>query len=65
VKRGSIEIEAEALPEGAPVTILVPEDGETFEVDPSDEAKLLAAIAEAERGEAVSSSELLSQIRKS
>ena len=65
VNRGSIEIEAETLPEGATVTILMPEDGETFEVDPNDEAKLLAAIAEAERGEAVSSSELLSQIRKS
>ena len=65
VNRGSIEIEAETLPEGAIVTILMPEDGETFEVDPNDEASLLAAIAEAERGEAVSSSELLSQIHTS
>ena len=65
VSDGSIEVEAGSLPEGVTVTILAPEDGETFEIGLEDEAKLLAAISEAERGEAVSASELLDQIRKS
>ena len=65
VSGGSIEVEAGSLPEGVTVTILAPEDGETFEIGREDEAKLLAAISEAERDEAVSASELLDQIRKS
>ena len=65
VSHGSIEVEAGSLPEGVTVTILAPEDGETFEIGREDEAKLLAAISETERGEAVSASELLDQIRKS
>ena len=65
VSHGSIEVEAGSLPEGVTVTILAPEDGETFEIGREDEAKLLAAISEAERGEAVGASELLDQIRKS
>ena len=65
VSGGSIEVEAGSLPKGVTVTILAPEDGEIFEIGREDEAKLLAAISEAERGEAVSASELLDQIRKS
>ena len=53
------------MPEGVTVTILAPEDGETFEIGLEDEAKLLAAISEGERGEAVNASELLDQIRRS
>lgn len=47
------------------VTILAPEDGEAFNLNTDDEAKLLAAVAEAERGEVISAPELLEQIRKS
>jgi len=50
VQNGAIEVD-NSLPEGAKVTILVHEDDETFEVSAEDEAKLLAAIAEAERGD--------------
>jgi hypothetical protein len=50
---GLIEIESGSLPEGATVTILAPENGEAFEIDPDGEAKLLAAIDEAERGEVI------------
>ena len=64
VSGGFIEVEG-SLPEGARVTILAPEDGETFEIGADDEAKLLAAVSEAERGEMVSASELLDQIRES
>ena len=65
VTAGAIEIEAGSLPEGATVTILATEDGEVFELNSSDEAMVLAAIAEAERGEVMNASEVLRQISNS
>ena len=65
VSGGAIEVEAGSLPEGAKVTILAPEDDEIFQLGPKDEARLLEAFAEAERGEVVSASEVLEQVRKS
>ena len=65
VNGGLIEVEGDNLPEGAKVTILAPENGETFEVNPDEEVILLAAIAEAERGEMVNASSLIEQISKS
>jgi hypothetical protein len=63
VTNGVIQVEGEDLPEGAVVTIPAHEGDETFELDPEQENLLLAAIAEAERGEFVNSSELLKKIR--
>ena len=40
-------------------TVLAPEDDETFTLGPEDEAKLLAAMAESDRGEVVSAEEFL------
>ncbi len=37
----------------------------SFELDSAEESKLLAAIAEAERGETTSASDILKQIRRS
>ena len=62
---GTIKVDAKSLPEGAIVTVLAPEGDETFELLPEEEAKLLAAIAEAERGETTSASQVLQQIRRS
>ena len=62
---GTIKVEAKGLPEGATVTVLAPEGDETFELAPADEAKLLAAIAEADRGETRSASQILQQIPRS
>lgn len=59
VHHGAVEIDGEDLPEGATVTILVPEGDETFALAPNDELRLLAAIGEAERGEAVDASVVL------
>jgi len=59
VAGGAIEIEAGSLPEGATVTILATEDGEVFELNSSDETMILAAIAEAERGEVINASDVL------
>jgi hypothetical protein len=47
------------------VTVLAPKGDETFELLPEEEAKLLAAIAEAERGETTSAAHVLEQIRRS
>lgn len=65
VKGSFIEVEGDNLPEGAKVTILAPENGETFEVGPDEAALLLAAIAEAERGDMLPASSLIEQISKS
>ena len=65
VTGGAIEVEAGSLPEGATVTILATEDGEVFELNSSDEAMILAAIAEAERGEVINASDVLRQISNS
>ena len=55
----------ESLPEGATVTVLAPEGDETFELSPEEEVKLLAAIAEADRGETINAAQVLQQIRRS
>ena len=65
VQDGTIKVDVKGLPEGATVTVLAPEGDETFELDPADEAKLLAAIAEADRGETSSASQVLEKIRRS
>ena len=62
VNRGRIEIDDERLPEGTTVTILAPENGEVLEATPDEEARLLAAIAEAESGNSTGASELLERI---
>ena len=59
---GQIIVEGEPLREGSRVTILFPEE-RTFELNETDEAALLAAIAEAERGEALDADDVLSQLR--
>jgi hypothetical protein len=65
VNEGMIQLDSQDLPEGATVTVLAQEGDETFELDAIQEAELLAAIAEAERGELVNASEVLQQIRNS
>ena len=65
VADGAIEFEPGSLPEGATVTILATEDDEVFELNASDEAVILGAIAEAERGEVINASEVLRQINNS
>ncbi len=65
VNEGMIQLDSQNLPEGATVTVLAQEGDETFELDATQEAQLLAAIAEAERGELVSASEVLQQIHVS
>lgn len=48
--------------EGASVTVIAADDAETFELGPEDEAAILAAIAEANRGEVVDGAELIAKL---
>jgi hypothetical protein len=65
VNGGSIEVEDGIFPEGAIVTILASKNNEVFELDAEDEARLLATVAEANRGDFIDTSAVLEQIRKS
>jgi len=62
---GKVVVAGDALSEGATVTVLARDDDETFEASPEQEAALLSAIAEAERGDFVSSDQLLASLHRS
>ena len=62
VVAGRIVIEGEPLEEGSTVTVLAQERDETFVLDADAEASLLAAIAEADRGEVITGEQLLSRL---
>ena len=65
VNNGVIQIDTKDLPNGTTVTVLAHEGDETFELNATQEAERLAAIAEADRGELISFSELLQKISRS
>jgi hypothetical protein len=62
VVAGKIVVDDAPLEEGATVTVLAPESGETFKLDPAEEAELLAAIAEIESGLSVDGDGLLKSL---
>jgi hypothetical protein len=59
---GRVELDAE-LPEGASVTVLAFEGGETFEADRETEEALLHAMAQSRRGQVTSLKDLLAEMR--
>jgi hypothetical protein len=61
---GKVVVEGDALVEGTKVTVLAHDEAEEFEVSPEQEEELVAAIAEADRGEFVSSNRLLDDLRR-
>jgi len=63
VVSGRIVVEGEPLQEGCTVTIIAPEADEAFVLDAEAEASLLAAIAEADRGETITGEELMNKLR--
>jgi hypothetical protein len=65
VRGGTIKVEGKSLPEGVVVTVIAPEGDETFELNSEEEAKLLAAISEADRGDTTNAADILQQIRRS
>lgn len=58
VVAGKVVVEGLELPEGARVTVLMPEPEDEIHLSPEEEAELLEAIAEADRGETISAEEL-------
>ena len=60
---GHVELTDAQLPEGASVTVLLPEE-ETFEADPETERILLESIAQCERGEAVPIETVFEELRR-
>jgi hypothetical protein len=56
---GRVVVEGAALDEGATVTVIAREDDESFVLSPDEEAELLEAIGEAERGDVIGGDELL------
>lgn len=59
---GRIEVPEESFAEGEAVTVLALEGDETFTLDPQDEAALLAAMAEGDRGEVISAEEFFLEL---
>lgn len=64
VNGGRIELTDDTLPDGTTVTILAPENGETFAASAEEEARLLSAMGEAERGEVLDVSEVIKEISR-
>jgi len=61
VVSGQIVVEGESLAEGSVVTVLV-SDERTFTLSDEDEAALLEAIAEADRGELLDADDVLKRL---
>jgi hypothetical protein len=61
---GKVVVDGDAFAEGAIVTVVAREGDETFVATPEQEAELLGAIAECERGETITSAELLERLRR-
>ena len=59
VVSGKIIVDGDSFEEGSTVTVLATENGETFELSADDEAALLAAIEEAERGDVIDGEQFL------
>lgn len=59
VESGKIVVDGNPFAEGSTVTVLAPEDGEAFELSGDDEAALLAAIEEADRGDVIDGEQFL------
>jgi hypothetical protein len=63
VVAGRIVVEGEPLEEGCTVTVLAPEQGETFVLDSEAETSLLAAMAEGDRNEVITGEQLINKLR--
>jgi phosphopantetheinyl transferase (holo-ACP synthase) len=64
VVQGAVVLEGATLEDGAKVTVLVREGEETFELKPDEEARLLEAIGDADRGDLVDAKEVLRRLER-
>ncbi len=61
---GRIVIEGEPLIDGSKVTVIAQEDEKTFELSSEQQAELLEAIAEIERGEGIDGYQFLEELER-
>jgi len=61
---GQVVLEGEPFEEGATVAVIAADDCESFELTPEQEAELLEAIAEADRGELVDAAVVLRNLQR-
>jgi hypothetical protein len=64
VVAGRVVIEGLDLPEGSRVTVLTPEPTGEVQLTPDEEAELLEAMAEVDRGETISAEELFARLEQ-
>jgi hypothetical protein len=64
VVSGKVVIEGWDLPEGSTVTVLTPDATGAVHLTSAEEAELLEAIAEADRGETISAEELFARLER-
>lgn len=64
VVSGKVVVEGEPLRDGAKVMVISREGDETFELSPQEEAEVLSAMAEADRGGLVDACELIKSLGK-
>ena len=64
VVAGKVVLEGEPFADGTPVAVIAADDSESFELTPEQEAELLEAIAEIDRGEFVDAAVVLSNLRR-
>lgn len=63
VRKGRVQTNPR-LPEGTRVTVVVPDDEETFELTREEEAALVESLEQARRGKTVPAAEVLASIRR-
>jgi len=61
---GKVVVEGLDLSEGETVTVLTQESAQEVHLSPEDEAQLLEAIAEADRGETISAEDLFARLNR-
>lgn len=64
VVAGKVVVEGMKLPEGSTVTVITPESDDEVRLTPEEEADLVEAIAEADRGETISAEELFARLER-
>ena len=62
VVEGKVLIDGMTLPEGTVVTVITQELQDGIRLSPEDEAELLEAIGQADRGETISTEELFARL---
>ena len=64
IATGKVVLDGATFEEGSSVTVLARDEEEGVTLTPEEEAELLLAIAEADRGETVSAEEVLAKLAR-